>query len=117
MQHRFPVRVELSDRDVEQVVREVVLRKQPNHVDDVRQVLEAARAKSTANWQVPRSARTTADENDLVPDYPLLPARRRFWDAYCVLSTAPVPQHNYAPNCASSSRPHARSLKTPWVPS
>ena len=80
MQHRFTVRVELSDKDVEQVVREVVLQKQPSRVDDVRQVLETARGEIDRQLAGTKIGPTGADVPDLVPDYPLLPARRRFWE-------------------------------------
>jgi hypothetical protein len=40
LQGRFPVRVELSDRDVDHVVREVVLRKDPTKVQQLGAVLE-----------------------------------------------------------------------------
>ena len=80
LKDRFTVRVELSDKDVEQVVREVVLQKQPSRVDDVRQVLETARGEIDRQLAGSKIGPTAADVVDLMPDYPLLPARRRFWE-------------------------------------
>lgn len=80
MQHRFTVRVELSDKDVEEVVREVVLQKKPSQVNDVRQVLDTARGEIDRQLAGSRIGPNGADEQSLVPDYPLLPARRRFWE-------------------------------------
>ncbi len=80
LQGRFTVRVELSDRDVENVVREVVLRKDPAHVPELRQVLSTASGEIDRHLAGTRIAPTAADRDDLVPDYPLLPSRRRFWE-------------------------------------
>nr|MBC8253540.1 BREX system P-loop protein BrxC [Ardenticatenia bacterium] len=80
LQGRFTVRVELSDRDVEQVVREVVLRKDPTRIEQLRQVLENVSGEIDRHLGGTRIAPISADRADLVPDYPLLPTRRRFWE-------------------------------------
>ncbi|HSH77482.1 MAG TPA: BREX system P-loop protein BrxC [Herpetosiphonaceae bacterium] len=81
LQGRFTVRVTLSDTDVEQVVREVVLRKKPDRVPALKQVLEGASGEIDRHLQGTRIAPSRADDADLVRDYPLLPVRRRFWEA------------------------------------
>lgn len=80
LQGRFTVGVTLSDKDVEQVVREVILRKRQDKVPVLQAALE--RASGEINRQLAGTAigPTAADGAELVPDYPLLPVRRRFWE-------------------------------------
>lgn len=80
LQGRFPVRVELSDRDVDHVVREVVLRKDPTKVQQLRAVLENCSGEIDRHLAGTRIAPSSADQAALVLDYPLLPSRRRFWE-------------------------------------
>ena len=80
LQDRFTVRVTLSDRDVQRVIREVVLRKNPDQVASLTAVLDAASGEINRHLGGTKIAPTMADRPDLVPDYPLLPARRRFWE-------------------------------------
>ncbi|HNR84622.1 BREX system P-loop protein BrxC, partial [Ottowia sp.] len=80
LQDRFTVRVSLEDKDVEQVVRQVVLRKQPDKVDAVLNTLDAASGEINRHLAGSKIGPTQADSKDLAPDYPLLPTRRRFWE-------------------------------------
>ena len=80
LQDRFTVRVTLSDKDVQQVIREVVLRKAPNQVAALNAVLEAASGEINRHLGGTKIAPIMADRDDLAPDYPLLPSRRRFWE-------------------------------------
>ena len=80
LQDRFTVRVMLSDKDVEQVTREVVLRKAPDKTAAVGEVLDSASGEIDRHLAGTRIAPTMADGGDLMPDYPLLPSRRRFWE-------------------------------------
>jgi hypothetical protein len=80
LQGRFTVRVELSDRDVQHVVREVVLRKDATWVGQLKSLVENASGEIDRHLAGTRIAATSADKADLVPDYPLLPTRRRFWE-------------------------------------
>lgn len=77
---RFTVQVALSDTDVETVVREVVLRKKPERIPELRATLDGARFEIDKHLGGTQLAAKAADEPDLVPDYPLLPTRRRFWE-------------------------------------
>jgi hypothetical protein len=77
---RFAVQVALSDKDVETVVREVVLRKQPEHVPTLKSVLDSVSGEIDRHLGGTQLAPKAADKADLVPDYPLLPTRRRFWE-------------------------------------
>ena len=80
LQDRFTVRVSLEDKDVEQVVREVILRKQPDKVPILQSVLDQASGEISRHLAGTKIAPTQADHSDWVPDYPLLPTRRRFWE-------------------------------------
>jgi hypothetical protein len=77
---RFAVQVALSDKDVETVVREVILRKQPEHVPELKSKLEAVSGELDRHLGGTQLAPRAADKQDLVPDYPLIPTRRRFWE-------------------------------------
>ena len=78
---RFAVQVALSDKDVETVVRQVILRKQPEQNRRRSSTPRRGRAaeidRQLGGTQLAAKA---ADKQDLVPDYPLLPTRRRFWE-------------------------------------
>ncbi|MBX3053885.1 MAG: BREX system P-loop protein BrxC [Caldilineaceae bacterium] len=80
LRDRFTVRVSLSDKDVEQVVREVVLRKAPDKVAPLQAVLERASGEINRHLQGTKIGPLQADQKDLLPEYPLLPTRRRFWE-------------------------------------
>lgn len=80
LQGRFTVRVELSDADVQKVVREVVLRKRPDRILELRQVLDRATGEINRELAGTRIGPSQSDLPDLVPDYPLLPVRQRFWE-------------------------------------
>lgn len=80
LQGRFTVRVTLSDTDVEKVVREVVLRKDPAKEQLLRSVLERASGEIDRQLAGTAIAAGQADHDALVPEYPLLPVRRRFWE-------------------------------------
>jgi hypothetical protein len=77
---RFPVHVHLSDKDVETVVRQVILRKKPEHRAELEQVLDRSSGEISRHLGGTRISPVAADRDDLVPDYPLLPTRRRFWE-------------------------------------
>jgi hypothetical protein len=77
---RFPVQVHLSDKDVETVVRQVILRKAPDRRDDLEGVLTSVSGEIDRHLGGTKIAPVAADKQDLIPDYPLLPTRRRFWE-------------------------------------
>ena len=81
LQDRFTVKVELRDADRDTVIRQVVLRKKPDREAEVKAVLEQCSGEIDRHLQGSRLGRQAGDERDLVADYPLLPTRRRFWDA------------------------------------
>ena len=77
---RFTIRVPLSDAEVEQVTRKVLLHKKPGSVADVRKLLDANAGEISRQLQGTRIGEVAEDRATIVEDYPLLPVRRRFWE-------------------------------------
>ena len=77
---RFAVQVALSDKDVESVVRQVILRKKPDQIPALQAKLGELSGEIDRQLGGTQLAPKAADKADLVPDYPLLPTRRRFWE-------------------------------------
>ncbi len=80
LQARFVVKVQLSDTDVESVIRKTVLRKKPEQESAITACMEANQGELARHLQNSRLVATHADEQFFVADYPLLPTRRRFWE-------------------------------------
>jgi hypothetical protein len=80
LRDRFTVSIPLSDADVQRVLRQVVLRKAPAKEAEVHEVLTAASGEIDRQLEGTKLAPLAADRDVLVPDYPLLPVRRRFWE-------------------------------------
>ena len=80
LQGRFTINVELSDHDVETVIRRVVLAKRPDRVNDVQSSLEASAGEIDRHLVGTRIAPSAEDQSILVDEYPLLPVRGRFWE-------------------------------------
>jgi hypothetical protein len=77
---RYTIRVQLSDQDVEAVIRKVLLQKKPASIGPVRDFLDKHGGEVSRQLQGTRIGETAQDRDVLVDDYPLLPARRRFWE-------------------------------------
>ncbi|OFW00070.1 MAG: hypothetical protein A3F68_05125 [Acidobacteria bacterium RIFCSPLOWO2_12_FULL_54_10] len=80
LQARFAVRVQLSDADVESVIRKTVLRKKPEQETVISKCLSDNQGEVARHLQNTRFAAHHDDEMFFVADYPLLPTRRRFWE-------------------------------------
>jgi hypothetical protein len=80
LQGRFPVTVELQDTDVEQVTREVVLKKKPSAEAAIKKLLDDHCGEIERQLASTKIAFNSRDRNLLVQDYPILPVRRRFWE-------------------------------------
>lgn len=76
---RFPLPVELSDNDVETVVREVVLRKRPEYLSMLKSTIDATAGEIDRQLGGTRYAQRAEEKPKLVPDYPVLPNRWRLW--------------------------------------
>jgi hypothetical protein len=77
---RFPIEVQLSDADVDTVVRQIVLRKRPDRSAAVRAVLDKHNGEINKHLAGTHIGPRPEDKDVLVSDYPLLPVRRRFWE-------------------------------------
>ena len=80
MRARFTTSVELSDADVENVTRRVLLAKRPEKIEAVRQVLASHAGEIARQLSSTAIATRTEDQEILADDYPILPVRRRFWE-------------------------------------
>lgn len=80
LQARFAVKVQLSDTDVESVIRKTVLRKKPEQEASIAKCRDANQGELARHLQNTRLAATHDDDPFFVADYPLLPTRRRFWE-------------------------------------
>ena len=81
LRDRFVIRVELTDADVEAVTRKVLLRKKPTAVPAIEKLFETHAGEVARHLQNTRIGARAEDERHRVEDYPLLPTRRRFWEA------------------------------------
>ena len=79
---RYTVSVALQDRDLDRVVRSVVLRKRPDRSKEVERVLDQASGEISRQLAGSAIAPSGADQEHLVADYPLLPSRRRLWERF-----------------------------------
>ena len=80
LQARFAVKVQLSDTDVETVIRKTVLRKKPECESSILACMDANQGELARHLQNTRLAASHDDDKFFVADYPLLPTRRRFWE-------------------------------------
>jgi len=80
MRARFTISVELSDADVENVTRRVLLAKRPEKIEAVRQLLASHAGEIARQLSSTAIATRTEDKEILAEDYPILPVRRRFWE-------------------------------------
>ena len=77
---RFTTRVHLRDNDVEKVVRTVVLRKKEDSKEEIRREVDRHAGEIERQLKGTKIAARSEDGQAYVPDYPLLPVRRRFWE-------------------------------------
>ena len=78
---RFTIPVQLDDAEVETVTRKVLLRKKANERDTVARTLDQNAAAISRQLHATQIAEKPSDRAIRVDDYPLLPVRRRFWEA------------------------------------
>lgn len=77
---RFPVSLELSDSDVDAVIRKVILAKKSDKLGAVEEMLTRNQGEIARHLTGTRIEQREDDRNVLSADYPLLPVRRRFWE-------------------------------------
>lgn len=81
LRDRFRITVELTDADVEAVTRKVLLAKKPNAMPAIEAMFDAHAGEIARHLQGTRLGQRSEDRRDRTLDYPLLPVRRRFWEA------------------------------------
>lgn len=78
---RFVVEIQLQDMDITSVIRNVILRKLPEHKNAIQQtMLDNIGEISKHLAGTPFAYRPDVDQEFLAADYPILPSRRRFWE-------------------------------------
>lgn len=80
LQDRYTVRVSLADADIDSVVRRVVLQKRSDKVDALRAKLDKVSGEISRHLTGSKIQPVGEDADDLVPLYPILPTRQRFWE-------------------------------------
>ena len=77
---RFPVPVMLSDVDVENVTRQIILAKKPSARPLVEQAWRGNLGEISRHLRGTKLEHVPQDESLMTDDYPILPVRRRFWE-------------------------------------
>ena len=81
LEGRFTIRVELSDADVDTVIRQVILAKKPETKAPIEQIMQTNLGEISRHL----AGTTIGHQQDDIPyfpqDYPILPVRRRFWES------------------------------------
>ena len=80
LRDRFRVPIQLSDTDVEAVIRQVITAKKPDKTSTIKQVVSAHEGEITRHLTGTKIETRAEDDAAYVADYPLLPVRRRFWE-------------------------------------
>ena len=80
LEGRYRVRVELSDADVDAVIRQVILAKKPAAKSPVEQVMQSNLGELARHLAGTTIGHRPDDLAFFSQDYPILPVRRRFWE-------------------------------------
>lgn len=80
LEGRFTIRIELSDADVEAVIRQVILAKGSGAIPKIEQVMEKNLGEISRQLADTTIGHQQADVDHFPQDYPILPVRRRFWE-------------------------------------
>ncbi len=80
LEGRFTVRVELSDNDVDTVIRKVFLAKKPNAKESLENLRKTNMGEISRHLSETSIGHRVEDNDVFIQDYPILPVRRRFWE-------------------------------------
>lgn len=80
LEGRFTVRVELSDADVDAVIRKVILAKKPEARGPIEQMMTTNLGEISRHLANTSIGHRQDDIQFFSQDYPILPVRRRFWE-------------------------------------
>ncbi|EMS33843.1 hypothetical protein C943_04162 [Mariniradius saccharolyticus AK6] len=77
---RFRVPIQLTDTDIQKVIRKTILEKKASAVKEIQNKLEYASGEISRNLAGTDFGFVTEDKDVLVADYPILPSTRKFWN-------------------------------------
>lgn len=80
LEGRFTIRVELSDADVDAVIRQVILAKKPEARAPIEQMMQTNLGEVSRHLAGTTIGHRQEDISFFPQDYPILPVRRRFWE-------------------------------------
>lgn len=80
LEGRFTVRIELSDADVDAVIRQVILAKKPEVIGNIEKVMQENLGEVSRHLAETSIGHRQDDIVYFPQDYPILPVRRRFWE-------------------------------------
>ena len=80
LEGRFTVRIELSDTDVDSVIRKVILAKKADAISDIKQMMQTNLGEISRHLAGTTIGHRQDDIEYFSQDYPILPVRRRFWE-------------------------------------
>lgn len=81
LEGRFTIRVELSDADVDAVIRQVILAKKPEAKSPIEEVMQTNLGEVSRHLAGTTIGHRQDDIAYFSQDYPILPVRRRFWES------------------------------------
>ena len=80
LEGRFTIRVELSDADVDAVIRQVILAKKAEAKAPIEQIMQTNLGEISRHLAGTTIGHQQGDIPYFPQDYPILPVRRRFWE-------------------------------------
>ncbi len=80
LEGRFTIRVELSDADVDAVIRQVILAKKPDAKTSIEEIMQTNLGEISRHLTGTTIGHHQDDITNFSQDYPILPVRRRFWE-------------------------------------
>jgi hypothetical protein len=80
LEGRFTIRVELSDADVDAVIRQVILAKKPEAKMHIEQIMQTNLGEISRHLAGTTIGHRQDDIQHFPQDYPIIPVRRRFWE-------------------------------------
>mgnify|MGYP003563552329 CR=1 FL=1 len=80
LEGRFTIRVELSDADVDAVIRKVILAKNANAIKPLEKDMQVNIGEISRHLSGTTIGHSQDDVRHFAQDYPILPVRRRFWE-------------------------------------
>ncbi|MGK5095513.1 BREX system P-loop protein BrxC [Deltaproteobacteria bacterium TL4] len=80
LEGRFTIRVELSDTDVDSVIRQVILAKKPEAKEPIETIMQTNLGEISRHLSGTTLGHRQEDIAWFPQDYPILPVRRRFWE-------------------------------------